>query len=134
MLFPFLCRRSAYRISTCRGLHNYFNSLPGGSIFLLPMSCSPKPHKKGGKRKRKERKKNHTHTPLRDFICLCNIEVAVSVQYSRMCHMWRHLVFSGLCNIVVCGTYDFLQKPAITKTFKMSDLDSFHMAFYSGLF
>ncbi len=62
-------------------------------------------------------------------------QFAVSVQYSRMSetnysrmrHLWPHLVFSGLCNIVVCTTYDFLQKPAIVQKFKMADLDSFHI-------
>ncbi len=43
-----------------------------------------------------------------------------------MRHLWRHLAFSGLCNIVVCTTYDFLKKTAITQKFKMADLDSFH--------
>ncbi len=57
---------------------------------------------------------------------LKQIEIAVSVQYSRMRHLWRHFLFSGLCNIVVCTTYDFFQKPAITQKFKMSELDSFH--------
>ena len=38
----------------------------------------------------------------------------------------RHLVFPRSCNIVVCTTYDFLQKPAIIQKFKISDLDSFH--------
>ncbi len=52
--------------------------------------------------------------------------VAMSVQYSRMRHLWRHLIFSGLCNIVVCTTYDFLHKLAITQKFKMADPDSFH--------
>ncbi len=52
--------------------------------------------------------------------------IAVSVQYSCIRHLWRHLLFSGLCNIVVCSTYDFLQKPAIIQKFKMAALDSFH--------
>ncbi len=43
-----------------------------------------------------------------------------------MRHLWRHLVFYGLCNIVVRTTYDFLQKPAIAQKFKMADLDTFH--------
>ncbi len=51
---------------------------------------------------------------------------AVSLQYSCMRHLWWHLVFSCLCNIVVCTTYDFPQKPAIAQKFKMADLDSFH--------
>ncbi len=49
---------------------------------------------------------------------------AMSVQYSRMRHLWRHLIFSGLYNVVVCDTYNFLQKSAITQKF-MADLDSF---------
>ncbi len=53
--------------------------------------------------------------------------IAVSVQYSRMRHLWRHLAFSGLCNIVVCTTYNFLQKPAIAQKFKMADLNDFHI-------
>ena len=36
------------------------------------------------------------------------------------------LIFSGLCNIVVCITYDFLQQIAIGQKFKMADLDSYH--------
>ncbi len=51
----------------------------------------------------------------------------VSVQYSRMRHLWRHLTFSGLCNIVVCTAYNFLQKPAIAQKFKMADLNGFHI-------
>ncbi len=53
--------------------------------------------------------------------------VAVSVQYSRMRHLWRHLAFSGLCNIVVCTTYDLLQKPTIAQKFKMADLNGLHI-------
>ncbi len=53
-------------------------------------------------------------------------QIAVSVQYSRMRHLWRHLVFPSLCNIVVCSTYDFLQKTPSTQKFKMADLDIFH--------
>ena len=56
-----------------------------------------------------------------------NCQIAVSVQYSRVRHLWRHLVFCGLCNIVVCTTYDFLQKLAIAQKIKMADLDSFHI-------
>ncbi len=51
------------------------------------------------------------------------------MQYSRVRHLWQHLVFPGLCIIVICGTYDFLQKPAIIQKFKMADLDSFHYDF-----
>ncbi len=50
-------------------------------------------------------------------------QITVSVQYFLMHHLWQHLVFPGLSNIVVCGTYDFLQTPA---KFKMADLDSLH--------
>ena len=48
--------------------------------------------------------------PLTGLRC----HVAVSVQYSRMCHFVA--TFSGFCN--------FLQKPAIAQNFKMADLDT----------
>ncbi len=68
----------------------------------------------------------HYAVPLILGFPLVSPYIAVLVQYSRMRHLWRHLVFSGLCNTVVCTTYDFLQNPAITKKIKTADLDSFH--------
>ena len=57
------------------------------------------------------------------------------MQYGCMRHLWWHLVFPDLCNyIVVCGTYNFLQKLAITQTFKMADLDVFIVFIYDIIF
>ncbi len=52
-----------------------------------------------------------------------DLEVAVSVQYSRMCHI-RLSSFSifWFVQIVVCTTNDFLQKWEIPQKFKMANL------------
>ena len=58
---------------------------------------------------------------------LLSTHFSVSVQCSHICTICGDiLVFPVLCNIVVCGTYNFLQKPAIIQKLKMADLNCFH--------
>ncbi len=66
-----------------------------------------------------------TNCVINYHIQFFDIEVN-AVQYSCMHYLWRHSAFSCLCIIVVCITYDFLQKRAIAQKFKMADLDSCH--------